>query len=264
MPTEVITVWRVPRGLRVCILTMLLGTIAVVCAASVWLLGPRIQLYMIWRDFLRHPFSEEKFTAHMHSLGREPPFAGRLWYISGTFRAVRPSRAPLWIVEIREGSERGSKPGCLVLLGDDGRCLRIFGRQAIARTLTGSEHETVLDLPDLNCDGSSELPTVAHDPGGRNSIYQIDVDPVRRLFYVEFTDRWNPEGISGRHCYLERDASRPGTMLVVARVWAPGPRGDRIWTKESRTLAEFTWDASRGTFAGPQRGEHGFWRVSSP
>ena len=241
---------------------------------TAWLLWPRIQLYLIWAKFLRDPFSKEAFSAHLKAVGRTPPFSETAWYIGGVFRAVRGRRAPFWLVEIREGTPKsGFVPGSLVLLGDDGRFIRIIGREQVATgllapmpdypTKNSSSDRQVADLPDLNGDGISEIPTIAHDPSAGTSIYEIDNDSVRRVFYIEFRNRWPFDDIEWGHLQLHRDAGHPVTLLVATPEYESTPNGGQrlIWDRPFRILSRFTWDQTENTFSGPTRGPNGLWQA---
>ena len=158
---------------------MTLTTLALFCSLSV------ADVQASWTDWLDEPYSQSSFTNHLTAIDEHPTKGFDKWYISGVYRAKRSRQAPLWVVQIYNGTPQSFNLGCLVIFDSKGRLLRTIPHERVHWSLVAPKAEfeldykktsnkIVSDLPDLNGDGFDEIPTQRWKqmrPGGQGLLY---------------------------------------------------------------------------------------------
>ena len=238
-----------------------------------------------WDAYIENPHSDRAFGSHMRSIGVNAPRTLSAWYISGVYRAKRKSKEPLWVVQLYDRVDGGFTPGCLVVLGSDGRHLRTIQDERIHWSLVAPKAEVepfsrahaahakqVVDLPDFNGDSYAEIPTERWKPivpgttaraRRATSIYLTDDDSIPCVFSIQFYDRWPVEDIPYGSLSLRYESVSDTMLSLETPIYAPSPNGAFALddSRPHRTLARFTWNPDKRTYVGPMRGPKGLWEV---
>lgn len=274
-------------------------------------------------NYLQQPYSEEAFSALMKLQNQQPTADMESWKISGVFRAERQDQPQLTVVAIDRDA---STPGCIVVLGPHGEHLRTLRDEAVnlrllvrncepsvvererdvqrsVELVASSElesvreklkREEVVQLVDLNGDGSAEIPTrgsFVKRLGNLEAVFEFESvyltadESIPRRFRIEFNplaadEVRGPTG-SWENCHLARAGD--GALAALGTLSQPVipvreitvTRADgrveqreeaatRDFSQPPRTLATFRWSDEQRTFVGPQHGPARLWLVVAP
>jgi beta-lactamase regulating signal transducer with metallopeptidase domain/protocatechuate 3,4-dioxygenase beta subunit len=268
------------------------GMLSLVIAASMPI-GEKSSRAQAWETYLQNPYSVPALTHYLQKTGNTARWIIGDNIIGGVYCANHNGAPTLYIVELasKESGYPHTYSGTLMAFDADGKFLKAWDREGIEKSAIDSNkidisdkikaHE-IIDLPDMNGDAFSEIPTyrvsLAEKIGGTLIVYRTNGNKLSCIFAVESLRNIPYEyGNTFGQIFLERKPERQGLILemqpfAVAKTDTlrkgkdTPPKSIIVNIKPDLNrypdvLAEFTWSESQQTFIGPEPGSGDDWKL---
>jgi ankyrin repeat protein len=231
----------------------------------------------LWKDYINNPYSDLLLKIYLAGITDNPVKELEYWYISIVFCARKTyDKSPLYVIQVFRGiRDVGHGPGCLIVFNSEGNIVKsipgegietnflmIYDGKVFSETSVYDDivrkvkNKEFIDLPDINHDTFSDIPTSSwglREPA--SSVYTTTDESIPCVFSIRKNtiERTGNESEYGEPQFYRTSETEPGISVLSQRWVRTGSNGKSVsFTKDTvrplDLLETYVWDSARKTF----------------